>query len=126
MDLARRLFALIRKMPASVIAFVVTAVLGLVGMGVVAVLLYYPVAPALPSRYPTLEQWSGDWVWPVMLMVGMLWSLGFLFAGVLNQALIRSGRPLWQRRLAYLLVLWLWAWLLWLVMLASQGEFRAA
>ncbi len=121
LDLARKLFALIRAMPASVIAFVVTAILGLVGMGVVAVLLYYAVAPALPSRYPTLEQWSGDWVWPAMLLVGMLWSMGFLFAGLLNQALIRSGRPLWQRRPVYTLVLWLWAWLLWLVMLASSS-----
>lgn len=113
----------IRAMRGSVIAFVIAGLLGFVGMGVVGALLYYPVAPALPSRYPSFDAWRGDWVWPVIIVVGTLWSFGFLIAGALNQALIRAHRSPWQRRLVYLLVLWLWAWLLWLIMLASNSPY---
>lgn len=113
----------IRAMRGSVIAFVIAGLLGFIGMGVVGALLYYPVAPALPSHYPPFDAWRGDWVWPVIIVVGSLWSFGFLIAGALNQTLIRANRSRWQRRLAYLLVLWLWAWLLWLAMLATNSPY---
>ena len=59
----------------SLIAFFITAILGLLSMGALGGLLYYPVS-FLFASYPTLNDWSGDWVWPSVIMVGMLWSFG--------------------------------------------------
>ena len=104
----------------SFVAFVATAVLGLVGMGLLGFALYYPVAPVLALRFPPHATWHGDWVWPTVIVVGMAWSLGFIFAGALNLALEARDASQWLRTLAYITVLWLWALLLWWVALQAQ------
>ncbi|MFV0678856.1 hypothetical protein [Ottowia sp.] len=78
--LARRLCPMKR----SVLAFLISAGWGLLGMGLLGLALYYAVLPALWPWFLPESQWHGDWVWPAMIGVGMLWSLGFLIARVLN------------------------------------------
>lgn len=89
------------------------AVLGVVGMGVLGLGLYFAVSFALPSALPTLDSARGDWVWPALIVIGMFWSLAFLMAGTLNRLLCRKALGAGWRRLTYALVLWLWALLLW-------------
>ena len=55
--------------------------LGLLGMGVLGLGLYYAVAFALQSDYPDLDTADGDWIWPALIVVGMVWSVAFLAAG---------------------------------------------
>jgi hypothetical protein len=96
------------------------AMLGLLSMGALDAALYYPVALALPAAYPNINDIHGDWVWPTLIVVGMLWSLGFLLAGALNHALEKRRMDRTLRRLAYVLVLWAWALLLWWVALYGR------
>jgi len=65
----------------SIIACIITFALGILSMGLLGTALYYSVS-FLFSSYPTLNDWNGDWVWPSMIGVGMIWSLGFIFAGI--------------------------------------------
>ena len=103
----------------SIIAFVVSATLGLLSMGVLGGLLYYAVS-FLFNSYPSLNDWTGDWVWPTVITVGMLWSLGFLFAGYIWHALRESIKSLLALRIIYILTLWLWAAILWFVMISKH------
>lgn len=96
----------------SLIAFFITAILGLVSMGALGGLLYYPVS-FLFGSYPTLNDWSGDWVWPSVIMVGMLWSFGFVFGAVAWYYIQKITQSKVMLIAAYLLILWLWAALLW-------------
>jgi hypothetical protein len=104
----------------SAIAFLVTAVLGLLSMGLLGMALYYAVAFALPASYPNIDEARGDWVWPTVISVGMLWSVAFLLAGAMNWALKKVGCVSIVRGFVYALCLWSWALLLWQI--ALQGR----
>ena len=91
----------------STVAGGVFLVLGLLSMGLLGAVLYYPVAPVLRRHFPPQSQWHGDWVWPVVIGVGMGWSVGFLLAGATNHWLVRRGWPT-LRGLLSLGVLWSW------------------
>lgn len=101
----------------STVAFGVFLALGLLSMGLLGAVLYYPVAPLLRWRFPPQDQWHGDWVWPAVIGVGMGWSLGFLLAGLTNHWLVQRDCPTGPRRAVYLGVLWLWALVVWFVCL---------
>jgi hypothetical protein len=107
----------------SFIAFVGTAVLGLVSMGALGIGLYYAAAPLLSFRYAPMNSWRGDWVWPTVIVVGMLWSVAFLAAGELNLYLHRVGTTNALRVLAYLLVLYLWNLVIWVIALHGRKLF---
>ena len=62
----------------SIVAFFLTLALGLLSMGAYGYGLYFLVAPFLEKDIDALR---GDITWPTILMIGMLSSLGFLFAG---------------------------------------------
>jgi len=103
----------------SLLAFVITLPLGLLSMGILGLLLYYPVSPLLQA-YGPMESWHGDSVWPTLILVGMGWSFAFLIAGLLDH-LLKSKQAHWAlRALAYLIVLWLVDAALWLGMLHGQ------
>lgn len=110
---------IVKQMKRSVIAFVIALALGLLSMGALGMLLYYPVAWVLPSRYPPASDWHGDWVWPTMIGVGMAWSFAFVAAGALNRKLVAKVQSVLVRRVAYVAVLWLVALLVWGVALAG-------
>lgn len=103
----------------SLLAFVLTLALGLLSMGVLGGLLYYPVSPLL-GAYGDLESWHGDWVWPTLIIVGMGWSFAFLIAGLLDHLLKSKKAHGALRAVAYLGVLWLVDAALWLGMLHGQ------
>lgn len=96
----------------SAIAFVVTLALGLLSMGMLGAVLYYPVS-FLFKAYPGLNEWHGDWVWPATILVGMAWSLGFVFGGLAWHYLMQWTTSLFVLRAFYVLILWVWAALLW-------------
>lgn len=114
-----------RRMPRSWLAAVVVGWLGLLSMGFLGGLLYLAAMPVLWPLYGDLGEWRGDDVWPAMIAVGMLWSLCFVLAGWLNLRWLVRGWSPWRRRVAYGLVLWAGAALLWLLM-ASTMEIRLA
>jgi hypothetical protein len=110
----------IKSIPRSVVAFAVTLALGLLSMGLLGAGLYYAVRFALPPSLPHIDSIGGDWVWPAVIMIGMLWSISFLIAGGLNYRLIAGGIKTGLRRVIYVVVLWLWAFLLWLIALYGK------
>ena len=97
----------------SVLACILSLVLGFVSLGLLGLFLYYPVAPVLLLRFPPPDAWTGDWVWPAMLEVSFLWPLGFLIAGELDERLARRQTPVLRRRIAYGGTLWLWLLAVW-------------
>ncbi|WP_448251032.1 hypothetical protein [Ottowia oryzae] len=112
-----------RRMPRSWLAALAVVLLGLVSMGALGGLLYFAVAPAVWPLFGNLNDWRGDGVWPATVAVGMLWSLGFVLAGWLNQRWLARGWSPRRRRLAYAVVLWLGAALLW-VLVAATSDIR--
>lgn len=112
-----------RRMPRSWLAALTVAPLGLVSMGALGGLLYFAVAPLVWPVFGNLNEWRGDGVWPATVAVGMLWSLGFVLAGWLNQRWLARGWSPRRRRLAYAVVLWLGAALLW-VLVAATSDIR--
>ena len=101
----------------SVLACVVSLVLGFVSLGLPSVLLYYPVAPVLLLCFPPFDAWTGDWVWPAMVEVSLFWPFGFLIAGELDVRLTRRQTPALRRRVAYGGTLWLWLLAVWFFVL---------
>ena len=96
----------------SVIAFFVCGVLGFLSMGALGALLYYPVSILL-KKFPHLSSWHGDWVWPSIIMVGILWSLGFLIGALVWHYVSKITASKVVLYGVYVFVLWLWAALLW-------------
>lgn len=103
----------------SIIAFIVTLALGFLSMGVLGLLLYYPVS-FLFNAYPNPDEMHGDWVWPAMIGTGMFWSIGFILAGLLNHYIKKFLISKWPLRLIYIFVLWMWAAFIWYVTLAAN------
>ena len=112
-----------RRMPRSWLAALAVVLLGVVSMGALGGLLYFAVAPVVWPVFGNLNDWRGDGVWPATVAVGMLWSLGFVLAGWLNQRWLARGWSPRRRRLAYAAVLWLGAALLW-VLVAATSDIR--
>jgi hypothetical protein len=98
----------------SIVAFVVTLGLGLLSMGALGLALYYLVFPFLNKDIDSLQ---GDSAWPTIILVGMLWSFGFLFAGVVYHYLAKWKLPKYIGYSAYALILWVWILILWYVCL---------
>ena len=97
----------------SIVAFVLTMALGLLSMGALGYGLYFLVAPVLDKDIDTIP---GDATQPIMLMVGILSSFGFLFGALAFHYLrYRIGELL--SYLVYVILMWLWVLLLWYVFL---------
>ncbi|MBK5279612.1 MAG: hypothetical protein JJE09_12190 [Bacteroidia bacterium] len=97
----------------SIIAFLLTMALGLLSMGALGYGLYFLVSPFLEKDLDSLR---GDITWPTVLIVGMLSSIGFLFAGVVFRFLRFRIKEL-ASYLVYAIILWAWVLLLWYVFL---------
>ena len=118
-----KLFPSTKVMRFSLVAFIVTLALGLLSMGFLGIGLYYIVSPILDLRFPDLDSMHGDWVWPALILSGMLWSIGFLFAGWLYLFLKKHPSLNWSKSIlitAYIIVLLLWALIIWAGILIGQ------
>ncbi|MGO3742658.1 MAG: hypothetical protein ACTJGZ_10475 [Kerstersia sp.] len=110
------LFGGIRR---SFIAATVAAMLGVLSMGALGGMLYYAVYPVLAPWHGSMDAWHGDWVWPATVSAGVLWSLGFVCAGLCYARLERAGVDVATRRASYVVVLWLSAVCSWTLVLLS-------
>lgn len=95
----------------SIIAFGITLPLGFFSMGLLGLGLYFIHSWALKLMYGVkrVDDFHGDAVWPILLLSGMAWSIGFLMAGWLNGQLERVISSIALRRMIYGLVLYLWS-----------------
>jgi len=117
----RSALRILLAMKRSVIACLVALALGLASMGALGAGLYYAAYPALAPWFGDMRDWSGDWVWPATIMAGMLWSAGFLVAGLLDLCMERHAWCPALRRAAYFAVLWLAAAGIWAALLSGAG-----
>ncbi len=104
----------------SIIAGAIASGLGLLGMGVLGGVLAYAVWPLTAGMGGNPNDWQGDDVWPAMIGAGMLWGVCFPVAGLLDRGLSARGTAKALRWLAYGLVLWLGAMLIWGFLLATM------
>jgi hypothetical protein len=119
-ELMKQFFDLCLQMKRSIMAFVVTLILGLFSMGALGLALYYPVYPVLAPFFGDPNDWHGDWVWPSVIGAGMAWSFSFLVAGLLNRRLEQARWQARYRKAIYVAVLWLGAALIWLIILSAN------
>jgi hypothetical protein len=103
----------------SIIAFFTSGALGLLSMGLLGGVLYYPVSFVL-RKFPSINEWTGDWVWPAVIGVGMFWSLGFIFGGVAWHFLAKMTTSRLILYGAYVLILWAWAAVMWYIVLSNN------
>ena len=115
MTVFRRLGAMKR----SVVAFVIALGLGFLSMGALGMLLWYPVMPVLAPFHGDANDWHGDWVWPTIITVSMLWPFSFLVAGWINLRLEMAQIGRWPRCFVYIAMLWLGALLIWALLLSE-------
>ncbi len=108
------------KMPRSIIAFVIAFLLSILSMGALGAALYLPAGLILEPHFGALESWTGDWVWPTMIMAGLFWSPAFLLAGAVNLWLQLMGRATLLCRVVYVLVVLGFSLPAWILALALQ------
>ena len=94
----------------SIIAFVITAALGLLSMGALGYGLYYLVKPLLGNR---IDEIHGDASWPSIILAGMAWSVGFIIAGLIHHYLKRFNFGSFVNITLYIVVLWGWILIVW-------------
>jgi len=105
----------------SVAATVAAVALSFLSLGMLGYVLYYAAYPIVGVVYPPLNTWRPDTVWPLIVGAGIVWSLSFLPAGVLDHALAARGVAAGRRRMAYVVVLWAGAELAWLFLIATNN-----
>src|SRR3954469_15110938 len=97
----------------SILAFVISLALGLLSMGALGAGLYYTILPLIKDRFPPLDAWRGDWVWPAMIGSGMLWSFGFILGAFSYHYLQKLKAHRLLNRALYVIVLWAWINVIW-------------
>lgn len=107
-------------MKKSIIAAVVTPVVGLVSMGLLGAVLAFAAWPVVYPLAGNPNDWVGDDVWPALIWAGVLWGFAFLAAGWVNRRLVAAGWSPRPRRLVYVGVLWLGAALIWVYLIATM------
>ncbi len=107
--------------------FIVSLVLGLLSMGLLGQLIYWCVSPVLRLRFPPMASWTGDWVWPALIYISVLWPFGFLLAGWVNRYVKGLGWPRAAVCGIYVGILLFWGLFLWFVALTllPKPNFRS-
>lgn len=107
----------------SVIAFIISLVLSVLSMGFLGIGLYFiaaaPLALLFPSLPNNMDTWHGDWVWPAMIGMPLLWSFGFLIAGWIYLYLEKLDWTELTKKTSYIVVLLLWNIFTWLMLLVN-------
>ncbi len=100
---------------------VAASALSILSMGTLGYILYYPVSIFL-KNFDAPAQWTGDWVWPTTIWVGLLWSFGFVLAGVLTYFLLKASGGRYITYMTYPIFLWIWAYFLWYLFLSYYSS----
>ena len=104
----------------SIGAFLLAAFGAFLSLGLQGLALQVLVSPVLNLMFPPLDRWDPSAVWPLIIAAGLVWSISFVPAGLLDRRLKRRGTRRRWRVLAYLAVLWCGALLAWLLVLATN------
>ena len=102
----------------SLAGFAAAIVLSFLSLGMLGYVLYYATYPVVVAAYPPLTAWRPDTVWPLIVAAGVVWSVSFIPAGVIDRALAGRGVARMPRNLSYLAVLWVGAAAAWLLLIA--------
>jgi hypothetical protein len=103
------------------LAGIAAAILGsFLSLGMLGYVLYYLAYPIVGFVYPPLSAWRPDAVWPLIVGAGIVWSLSFLPAGVIDHALAARGISSARRGISYFLILWIGAVGAWSFMIATN------
>jgi hypothetical protein len=114
------------SMKRSSIGFLIALLLAFLTLGMTGIGLFFLVTPALnllfglkiPLDETGIDQLKGnaigaDAMWPTIILVSMLWSVGFLLAGFVTNktGLSKLAKPV--KNFIYVFTLWTWALCLW-------------
>ena len=106
----------------SLLGFILCIVLSLLSMGLLGTALFFVAAPTLEIFFPQmssdLNTISGNWVWPTMIGMPLLWSVGWLMAG---RAYLHVDALDWTnmtKKTGYVVILLIWNLLVWLFLLS--------
>ena len=100
----------------SIIACIIMFALGFLGMGITGAILYFTVFFVLGSFAP-FDEWHGDWVWPALILVSLLFPLGFIFGGLAWHYMKTRISSKLILRIVYAFILWIWTAFVWYVTL---------
>jgi len=107
----------------SVIAFTLSIIISLFSMGFLGLGLYFIASPILTLLFPNvpsdMNTWHGDWVWPAMISLPMIWSFSFLIAASVYLYLQKLDWTNLTLKTCYIVILLLWNLLIWLVLLLN-------
>lgn len=115
-----RAFHFLWSMKWSFAGFGAAILLSFLSLGMLGYVLYYIAYPIVGVLYPPLSAWRADAVWPLIVGAGVVWSLSFLPAGVVDHALTTRGVSPAGRKFSYVLVLWIGAVAAWLFLIATN------
>jgi len=111
-----------KVMQFSSIAFIVSIVLSLLSMGLLGAALFFIAAPMLDLFFSQmshdLNTISGDWVWPAMIAMPLLWSVAWLIAGRSYLYLDKLDWTNLTKKTAYIVILLIWNLLIWIFLLS--------
>jgi len=107
----------------SLIAFILSIIISLLSMGFLGMGLYFIASAPLTLLFPNvpsdMKTWHGDWVWPAMISIPMVWAFGFLIAGGMYLFLQKQDWTNLTLKTSYIVILLLWNLLIWLVLLMN-------
>jgi len=111
-----------KVMQFSSIAFILSIVLSLLSMGLLGAALFFIAAPMLDLFFSQmshdLNTISGDWVWPAMIAMPLLWSIAWLIAGRSYLYLDKLDWTNLTKKTAYIVILLIWNLLIWIFLLS--------
>ncbi|MGK0270420.1 MAG: hypothetical protein ACI88H_001066 [Cocleimonas sp.] len=112
-----------KVMQFSLIAFIISIVVSLLSIGFLGIGLFYVASPVLTLFFPSisnnLNTWHGDWIWPAMIGIPIVWSFGFLIAGRMYLHLESLDWTHLTVKTSYIVILLFLNILLWLILLMS-------
>ena len=118
-----KLFPKTKVMRFSLIAFIAVIVLAFLSMGLLGGGLYFVASPLLALLLPNapldINAWHGDWVWPAMISMPLLWAVSFLIAGA---AYLYFEKLDWTKltlKTSYVVILLLWNIAIWTAFVKS-------
>ena len=111
-----------KVMQFSLIVFILSILLSLFSMGFLGAGLYFIAAKPLALLFPNvpsdMNTWRGDWVWPAMISLPILWSFSFLIAGRVYLYLQTKDWTKLTLKTSYIVILLISNLLIWFTLLS--------